>query len=138
MAVGYGRDTFCFTEILTGRIVTGAELVAQAIYRRLTTPRGTLRGGEEESVYGLDLLDFVGRTGPQAVVDALPDVVEAEVLKDDRVVSCACKATRTVYPDSSVAVTLDIACTLRDEGEDFTLTLGVSAVSVSVLGLAVT
>jgi hypothetical protein len=135
MSAGYGKDTFCFDEIQTGRIVTGAELVAQAVYRRLTTPRGTLRGGEEESIYGLDLLDFVGRVGSSAATDALPDVVEAEVLKDDRILSCTCTVARTVYTDATVALALAIDCTLRDEDEVFTLTLGVSDVAVSVVGL---
>lgn len=137
MSEGYGFDSWCFDELQTGRMVSGAELVAQAIYRRLTTPRGTLRGGEEESVYGLDLLDFVGQVGSQAALDALPDVVEAEVLKDDRVLTCDVECTPTTDTDGTVAIVMTVTATLRDDSDQFILTLSVDDVSVTVVGVTV-
>jgi hypothetical protein len=133
--MSYGSDIWCFDQPFTGRLASGVDVVAQAIYRRLTTPRGTLRGGEEESVYGLDLLDFVGTVGTTAALDALPPVVEAETLKDDRILSADVTATFTISSAGEVAITLQIECVLRDSDEEFALTLGISDVAVSLLGV---
>mgnify|MGYP000564826546 CR=1 FL=1 len=45
-------------------------LVAEAIYRRLTTPPGTLLGGDDEANYGLDLLSLIGSVEPARLVAA--------------------------------------------------------------------
>lgn len=132
--MSYGSDLWCYDSISTGRLVSGAELVAQAIYRRLTTARGTLQWGEDESIYGLDLFDFVGRVGTANAIDALPDVVSAEILKDDRVLTADVLLTSVTGTDGLMALTLAITATLRDADEAFTLTLAVSNVSVSVVG----
>ena len=135
MSTGYGRDTHCYDEIITGRIVSGFELLAQAIFRRLTTPRGTLRYGEDASVYGLDVLDFVGMVGTQNAVDAIPDAIVAEVLKDDRIARCECKATLVHGTDGLDYIELDIDAHPADGNEDFTLSLSVSDVSASLVGV---
>jgi len=137
MATGFGTDLWCTDQILTGRMATGVDLVAQAVYRRLTTARGTLRDGDDGQVYGTDVSDFVGMVGPDNAVDALPDVVAAEVLKDDRVESVDVHASITRDSAGLATVTLEIECTLVDAGESFTLTLGVSDVSTALLGVEV-
>lgn len=135
MATGFGRDQWCTDEIRTGQFVTGVTLVAQAIYRRLTTARGTLRDGDDGQVYGTDVADFVGMVGTDAAIDALPDVVQAEVLKDDRVERVTCAASITRDAAGLATITLEVQCFLRDEEEDFTLTLAVSDVSVALVGI---
>jgi hypothetical protein len=133
--VSYGSDTYCFDELRTGRMATGVDVVAQALYRRLNTPRGTLRDGDDGLVYGIDLLDFVGSIGTENAVAAIPDVVVAEVLKDDRVERAECKATIERGSEGLVAILLDIDCFLHDSEESFTLSLSVSDVSVALLGV---
>jgi len=138
MATGVGTDLWCTDQIFTGRMASGAELVAQAIYRRLTTARGTLRDGDDGQVYGTDVADFVGVVGPDNAIDALPDVVVAEIAKDDRVERTNVRAAVTRDAAGLATVTLEIDAVLRDSGESFTLTLGVSDVSAALLGLEVT
>lgn len=137
MSTGFGTDLWCLDALKTGRLVSGAELVAQAIYRRLTTARGTLRDGADGEVYGTDVADFVGLVGPDNAVDAIPDVIVAEVLQDDRVDSVSVKSSIARDAAGRVAITVDIAATLADEGGDFTLTLGISDVAVELLGLSI-
>jgi hypothetical protein len=119
-------------------MASGAELVGQAIYRRLTTARGTLRDGDDGQVYGTDVSDFVGMVGPASAVDALPDVVAAEVLKDDRVERVDVSAS--VVRDSAglATVTIEIDAVLRDSGGTFALTLAVGEVTTLLLGLETT
>jgi hypothetical protein len=138
VATGFGTDTWCVDQIVTGRMASGVELVAQAIYRRLTTARGTLRDGDDGQVYGTDVSDFVGMVGPDNAVDALPDVVVAEVLKDDRVERADVSASVVRDAMGLATVTIDIEGVLRDSGESFTLTLRVSDVTTALLGLETT
>jgi hypothetical protein len=135
--VTYGRDTYCYDRIVTGRMATGTELLAQAIYRRLTTPRGTLDDGDEGLVYGLDVSGFVGMVGTQRAVDALPGAVEAEVLQDDRVSSVT--VTASVVTDSAGLATITLALLVVpvEESETFTLSIAVSDVTVALLGVSV-
>jgi hypothetical protein len=133
---GYGTDTYCWSQIKTGRLVTGVLLVAQALYRRLTTARGTLRDGDAGQVYGIDMQDFVGRVGTAAALALLPEIARAEILKDDRVSSANVTAATTADSAGLVAVAIKIDCELVNPGDRFELTLQVSAVSVSVLGFS--
>lgn len=134
MAEGYGTEIYCYDKLRTGRLVSGVEVVAQALYRRLTTPRGTLRGGEDESVYGLDLLDFIGRVGTAAAIDALPGAIEAECLKDGRVAQVDCTVTSTVNADGLTQLAITIDAQLHDPGDSFALTLAATDVAVSLIG----
>lgn len=133
--MSYGTDSYCYDRLVTGQLVSGPELVAQAIYRRLTTARGTLRDGDDGLVYGIDLQDFVGRMATESAVVVLPDIVRAEVLKDDRVERVEVLATPVKGTDGLVSITLELDVYLLDSGEDFTLTLSASAVSVALLGV---
>ena len=136
--MSYGVDLFCYDQLFTGRLASGVELVAQAIFRRLNTARGTLRDGDEGLVYGLDLLDFVGTVGTPNAVDALPDAVVAEILKDDRVARAEASAVIQRTSEGLVTIVLDIDVTLTEADETFTLTLGVGDVSVALLGVTTT
>lgn len=138
MGTGYGTDTYCYDSLRTGRLVSGAELVAQAIFRRLTTTRGTLRDGAEGETYGLDIQDFVGQVGNANAADAIPDAIAAEVLKDDRVDGVVVEATRQGLSTGLVTFVINIDATLRDGTDSFTLTIKVSDLSVDLLGIEIT
>lgn len=131
---GYGVEIYCWDRLRTGRLVRGVEVVAQALYRRLTTPRGTVRDGDAALVYGIDIQDFVGRVGTADAIAAIPALIRAEVLKDDRVTNVKVTASSTTDRAGLVSVVVQIDCDLINDGDSFELTLGVSSVSVAVLG----
>lgn len=134
MAVGYGTAMWCTDQIRTGRRATGWRVVAQAYYRRLITPRGTLRGGEEESAYGFDVCGYVGAVGEAIALRALPSQVEAELSKDDRGTGVNCEAAIATDANGLTSIVLAITATLADESGDFTLTLAVTDTTVTILG----
>lgn len=132
MATDFGYDTSATTSLRTGRFASGPRLVAEACFRRLITPRGSLRGGEEEQDYGLDLEGLVGTNDSASIAASLPGRIESELLKDERVQA----VTATVVANRggpSVTYTITIDGT-TNEGP-FSLQLLASEVSVSILGL---
>jgi len=133
MGVGFGSDLSCPGKLFTGRMVGGVRLLAESVLRRLSTPRGTLDGGAEESAYGLDLAGYVGAVGTTVAQAALPGVIESELLKDARIA-----AVSVVVAHSTTAGTTTfenrIRVTPANELGDFSLTLAVDDVTVSVLG----
>lgn len=133
MASIFGRDTSCTTGLRAGRTVTGVRLVAEAAYRRITTPRGMLRGSDDEQSYGLDVTELIGQATSKAIVAALPGRIANELAKDERI-----ETTDVDVVESSVgferAYEITIRCT-TGEGP-FTLTLAASEVSVELLGIA--
>jgi len=132
---GYGADIWCTDQLITGRLARGPAVVAQALYRRLITPRGTLRGGDDESAYGFDVASYVGAVGTATALAALPGLVRGELVKDARVADVAATASITTDPGGLVSIVIVVDVTLADEGETFTFSVGVDAVSAQFLGL---
>lgn len=135
--MSYGADTYCLTGLRTGRLVTGVMLVAQAVYRRLSTPRGTLQGGADEANYGLDLSAYVGDIGPEAAARVLPGLIRGELLKDERIADVKSAVTTSYNNDGTADLEVEINCALVDSADTFALTLGVDETSVELLGVAV-
>lgn len=134
---GYGTDTWCTDTLRTGVLVRGPVLVAQALFGRLISRRGTLRGGDSESTYGFDAAGYIGAVGaPQALL-ALPSLVEGELKKDERVGAIFVTATEAENSDGTLSITIAIGVTLADASGAFTLTLSVNDVSASIVGLDV-
>lgn len=138
MSEGYGQDIYCLDSLRTGRYARGAQLVAQAMYRRLTTSRGTLRGGEEEDQYGLDLSEYLGAVGVDAAIASLPTRVRAELLKDDRVLTIAVTVAHAEARDKLDTIAVRVSGVLADESGVFDLTLSVNDVDTALLGLETT
>lgn len=134
MSQGYGVDMWCLGEIRSGRLARGKQVVVQALYNRTITPRGTLRGGEEESTYGLDLAGFVGAVGAVIAARALPLQLRTEWLKDDRVQDVSIAGSPVFNQDGSAEINLDCEVLLVGEDESFPLTLNVSETTVTLLG----
>jgi hypothetical protein len=133
MLVSDGLDTYCLDALIPGRLVGGLQLLAQRCYRRLITPPGSLRGGEEEADFGMDLASYVGSTDDDAIDSALPVRVENELLKDPAVSSVDCVAVRNEAAGQvSWTLTIDVEST----SGDVQLIVGVSAVSVELLGVS--
>ena len=131
MATGYGTDLQCTDALSSVRFDSGKAVVAHALYRRLITPRGTLRGGDEESAYGFDLTEFIGVVGTQVALVTLPGRIKAECLKDDRVQSVVVSVSLSGTDEQTLAV--DIQGVLSETGEEFVLTLEASDVGVELL-----
>lgn len=132
MAVDFGRDTSCTTGRRTGRLSSGPRLVGEAIFRRLSTPRGRLRGGKDEQNYGLDLTDLVGQCSSKAYVASLPGLIQTECEKDTRLIRADVTVTATVVGPTT---TLDVVVVGITSAGPFTLRLAVSEVTVALLGL---
>ena len=128
----FGKDISCLDSLKSGRYATGVRLVAEACYRRLITPRGALRGGEEEGNYGLDLTTLVGKSNPRAVEVALPGRIRSELTKDERVESVDVEVvTVTDGPETTFTITISV---LTAEGP-FTLQVAASEATVQLLGI---
>jgi hypothetical protein len=134
MATGYGADTWCTDSLVVGRLARGRTLLAQALYRRLITPRGTLRGGEEERAYGFDVAGYVGAVGYDLAIAALPGLIRGELKKDNRVLDVAASITKQVDLDGSISLEIVINVVPVDESGDFDLTLNVTSVSAELVG----
>jgi hypothetical protein len=132
MALVYGQDVSCTDGLRTGRYVSEARLVAEACYRRLTTPRGMLRGGEEEQNYGLDLVELIGSTSTKSDAAALPGRIKAELKKDERVETVETTVSRIV---DGPAVRFEIEILVTTAAGPFTLMLSVNDVTVELLGI---
>ncbi len=131
--VDFGRDTSCTDSLKSGRFVSGVRLVGEAAYRRLTTPRGMLRGGEEEANYGLDLTSFCGTTNPKATAASLPGRIKAELLKDERIDTVDVDVlVTTIGPETSFTITIKAQTGVGP----FSLQLLASSATVELLGLA--
>jgi hypothetical protein len=128
----YGLDVACTDSMRTGRLVSGARLVAEAAYRRLITPRGSLRGGEAEANYGLDLAQLVG-ANVRGESQTWPDRIKSELLKDERIESLTVGMVETATgPTKSVSFTIEAE---TSEGP-FELVLAVADLTVSLVGLS--
>ncbi len=92
----FGRDIWCDSSLRTGRMASGVTLVAQNALHRLTTPRGMLRGGEDEENYGIDIEAEIGKVASDSEVERLKGLIRAELLKDARIESVEVSVTRTV------------------------------------------
>lgn len=132
MTTSFGRDTSCTDTYKPGRFASGARLVAESDYRRLTTRRGVLRGAEDEANFGLDLSELVGTAKTDAQLAALPAQVRDELMKDQRHddVEVTYSITKT-GPFREVNLSIKA---ITKEGP-FTLNVLVSAVTLELLGI---
>jgi hypothetical protein len=128
----FGTDTSCTTSLLSGRMSSGVKLVAEACYRRLTTPRGMLQGGQDEQNYGLDLVRLIGQVVTPSQAAALEGQIQSELLKDERIDSVTATVTSTV---NGAVTSWNIQISAQTGEGPFTLEIGVSGVTVSLLGL---
>jgi hypothetical protein len=127
-----GRDTYCLDALVPGRMATGLELVGQRLYHRISTPAGSLRGGEDEANFCEDLAAYVGSIEDAAVGPLLPARCENILLRDPAVISVDVVATRSAAAGQvSWGLTIAVSTTLGP----VTLIVNVSAVSVDLLGV---
>ena len=108
------------------RLATGRTQLAQAIGRRVTTRRGTLAWIGDDLDHGIDVRDFLGSDADGQSAFRIAALVQAEVLRDERVRSC----------DATASVTdglLTLSLRLTDDDGPFRLVVAVSAVTIELL-----
>lgn len=112
--------------------MSGPRLVGEAAFRRLSTPRGTLRGGEDEALYGEDLSNLVGTVQSDNDAAAVPARVKNELEKEDRIETLDVAATLEKVGGKT---TIRIAIVAHTGSGPFTLTVRVSEFGVELVGL---
>ncbi len=135
LIAGYGRDLWCEADVRESAEETeGLLVVAQCIYRRLSTDRGSLLGCPD---FGLDIRSFL-QTGmdPLAIL-AIPALVDQEIRKEPGVLNC------TVEVRNSTPTSLELSClieAIQENGEagQFPLVVNVTQAGVEIAGLELT
>ncbi len=133
MPTDYGSDISVVADIdLTGRIVTGKRLVAEAIARRLMTPRGGLIGDPH---YGYDVSQFLNDDMSPADLAAMVSSITEECLKDERVLGAEVLYEIETVDASRTQQLLTLTITLEISDGTFDLVLGVDDVGVALLSV---
>lgn len=124
MAGDLGYDLSCVSDIdPTGRSVSARRTLAEAIVRRLTTPRGRLI---DDANYGFDLTQFLNDDVSPVDLAELKAAAESECLKDERVIAA----------DVSLQLTgnvLVVTILVQDANGPFPLVAAVSAITATLL-----
>jgi phage baseplate assembly protein W len=113
-------------------MVSGAELIRQDLYRRLTTPRGSLEdvlNPKEAANYGLDLASLLNHGQTPLQISAAESSIAGECEKSVRVLRAIVKLTKVDERTWNV----DITAIARDESVPITLALNVNDVTVTLL-----
>jgi hypothetical protein len=109
----------------------------QALRRRITTEPNELQGvddtDESEAEYGFNLPGLLGAIGYDAALRAIPALVQAEAMKDDRIASVEASATVVDLGAGFRELRVSLDVTLRDSGEVFPLTLAVSDARATIV-----
>jgi hypothetical protein len=134
MTSGYGRDAWGLDSVSTTRFASGRTLVAQALYRRFTTTRGTKRRAGSPTSYGYDIAELVGAVGYDRALAILPIALRAEACKDDRVQDATAVIKRSNNGDGTVSLIVALDVLLVNERETFALTLAVAGGTTSLVG----
>lgn len=128
MTTDYGSDIVAIPDLdPTFSPVTGPRVVAQAIARRLSTPRGSLPFYPN---YGIDVRDYLNERITVGSLAQIRRDVESECMADERVRSADVSAAHNTETGE---MRLTVSGTTLDG--PFSLVLGVSAVSVTLLSV---
>lgn len=125
MAVDFGSDILVFPGLdVTMTAVTGTRVVAEAVAKRLITPRGLLW---RHPNYGFDLRQFLNDVVDDALLFRIKDGVERQAEEDERVFS----AQADVSFDSG-SKKLSVKLSLQTNEGPFDLVLLITELNVSV------
>ncbi len=111
----------------TGRLVRGFELLAQAVFHRLRTPRGACQDAPDD---GLDLAEYLSSPMTPAQIASVPGEIRSELLKDERFVEADVTFTQQA-PDAfrfRIQITPSV-------GPEFDLVIGVKNAAVKLLAV---
>lgn len=129
--IDYGSDLSCVSDLNPHMgVVSGLRLVAEAIARRLQTPRGAL---VDDASYGYDLTDQLNSDLSASDLGVIGASVTAECRKDQRILNASTVVTFSTDP--SRPGELDVTISLTTRAGPFSLQLAVSQVTVSILSI---
>lgn len=130
---GYGSDVSCAFDVDAGVAeLDGFDplVLAQAIVRRLDTPRGSL---PDDAGYGISLRDMLNVGVTAQEVAGLAGRIRNEVSKDERVDSVVV----TVTPSTDLsALEVVLRVTPADSSQSFEMTLAVTSSAVILEAIA--
>lgn len=122
----YGHDLSCTTDLDPAMVeVDGVTCLAQALFRRVITPRGTLI---DDANYGFDLTQFINDDLSTSDLARVGAGVDAEFLKDERVF----RSSTTVTLLSTGILTV-VSSVTPSAGPTFKLTLAITQVTQQIL-----
>jgi phage baseplate assembly protein W len=126
-APAYGTDLSCVSDLDPSMAeVSGNALLAQACARRLLTPAGTLI---DDASYGYDLEQFIDADIALSDVSQIQSAIQAELLKDQRVLSCTAVVT---YTQATSVLTANIQITGASGPFSFVLTISQLAATITM------
>jgi hypothetical protein len=125
----FGLGWSCTTELTSPSImVTGFRIIAEAIIRRWSTPRGGLL---EDPSYGYDLTDAIGDDIGPADLARMSQGAAEEAQKDERVRNCY--VTMGVLASGDGTGILSVQARVETSAGPFALVAAVSQVTVTLL-----
>lgn len=125
----YGTDTSCGPDgYRPGVLVSGVELVREAIYRRLSTRRGQLL---DDPDYGLPLSTFICATYTEDDAERIAGQIRNEILKDDRVERVVVDSNVVESVGGALGVTIELDC--RCGAGPFSLTVSIGQLEARVI-----
>lgn len=118
--LGYGSDLSCADDLdpLFVELSSSTLILGQALYRRITTQRGTLA---DDADYGVDVRGYLSRGMTTAQISEAQGVIASEMRKDERVSS-----VDVVISFDGTTFSVSAAVEPVDEGESFTLVIAVT------------
>lgn len=128
----YGRDVSCLRFARRGSIVSGARLLAEAAYRRLTTERGTLL---YDRTYGLGLTLLLNAVQSPNDFASWPGQIRGELLKDQRFGVVEADITSEFIAAAARRAVVSIEALAKNGADGFGLVLAVDEVSTRILSL---
>ncbi len=127
MSADLGTDVSCVYDATPDMaMVTGRRCLAEAVARRLITPRGRLIGSPN---YGFDLTQYLNDDLSAGDLIRIASGATAEVKQDERVLAA------TVTISLTLGVML-VKIAIEDADGPFTLTLSITDVTVEILKIA--
>ena len=119
----YGTDLSCVSDLTPNMAETnGTHAVAEAIARRLQTPRGSLIG---DANYGFALTDYVNDDVSQQDIAIISSNTQQECLKDERVSSAKAQLT---FANNALVATISLVAAPGP----FTLVLSISNLTTNL------
>lgn len=125
--VDYGTDLWCVSDLTSDMSeVSGRTLLAQALARRLQTPRGGLI---DDPDYGFDVTAYIDDDLTDREIARIRTGISAECVKDERVSSVT---VTTTFAKSTLVIAIDVV----DLQGPFRLVLAATSVTISILKVA--
>jgi hypothetical protein len=132
MTIDYGTDLDFRTLDMAadGGVISGNDILVQAVILRLNTPRGSVLDAPDD---GMDLTDYLSRDLTTSDAASLAGTIESELQKDPRFQAGSVHATVDISGLTSEGE-IDVTLSLDAGDGPFTLVLTAGAAGVVIAG----